>query len=296
MQSHPTGWLFGCLLIVGSVSHVHASCGEVAIEGYCDGNVRTYCNTADVVTETCTDCCGWNGARYDCLTDCPAPGECVDECNDVSKFGCSLENTHEWTCAVGDDGCTHRTYIACGSDQICDESTTHQCAAKSNVDVCGPIPSHGICQGNVFKQCVNGEIEQTDCSAAGLQCGPTGCTDCVDVCEEGTAKCLAGNKQSSCVAFNGCFQWSGAKSCGIKTCVDGQCIVPSTPPDDNADAGNSAEVTVEPPPNQSNGSSSQSSGGCIMGLTKAGMLDGSLMLLATILGLILFRNSFDNQR
>jgi len=295
MRLHATNWLVGFLVMMGATAHAYANCGDVAIEGYCDGNTRHYCNTAEVVTEECESCCGWNGARYDCLTDCPLPGECVDECNDVSKFGCSLENTHEWTCAVGANGCTTRTYTACGPDQICDESTTHQCAAKTNINVCGPIPSYGICQGNVFKQCVNGEIVQTDCGAQGLQCGPSGCADCVDVCEEGTAKCLAGNKQSSCVTFNGCFQWSGAKSCGIKTCVDGQCIVPAKTPDEGVDAGSTAEVTVEPPPGVSNNSSS-SSGGCIMGLTNAGMLDGSLMLLATILGLILFRNSVDGQR
>jgi len=285
----------GCLALLSAAGEVRSACGDVAIEGYCDGNTRIYCNTADVVSEECEVCCGWNGARYDCLTDCPAPGECVDECNDVNLFGCSLENTHEWTCAVAADGCTHYTYVACADDQICDESTTHQCAAKSNVNVCGSIPTHGVCHGNVFKQCVDGQIVQTDCDAQGLQCGPSGCADCVDVCEEGTAKCVSGNKQSSCVPFNGCFQWSGAKSCGVKTCVDGECIVPSTTTDDaGSDAGTAVEMTdVAPPPTTT---TSKSSGGCVMGLTNAGMLEGSLLLLATILGLILFRNTMDGQR
>gem|GEM_PF-6099122 len=285
--------IIAACLILSWTSCAFASgpCGDVAIEGYCDGGTRVYCNGADVVTEICAACCGWTGQKYNCLELCPAPGECVDECNDTGLFGCSLENTHEWTCSEGENGCTVRTFIACEADEICDESSTHKCVIQGSVDVCGVIPTHGICHGTVFKQCVNGQVVQTNCELLGQQCGPAGCNDCIDVCEEGSAKCVSGNKAQSCVDLNGCLQWSGAKNCGIKACVEGQCV--EVVPDTGSDDLGTGEV-IEPPP-APEPAPKASSGGCIMGLSPDGMVEASLILLATLLGLILFRNMTDGR-
>ena len=63
-----------CLILAWtSCAFASGPCGEVAIEGYCDGGTRVYCNGADVVTETCAACCGWTGQKYNCLESCPAP-------------------------------------------------------------------------------------------------------------------------------------------------------------------------------------------------------------------------------
>ncbi|HIA00345.1 MAG TPA: hypothetical protein EYN66_00250, partial [Myxococcales bacterium] len=251
-----------CVFMLLAGAALAEPCGDVAQEGMCQGNELRYCNAGELQVKQCDECCNWGGNKYKCLKDCPAPGECVTECNDPSVFGCSLQNTHEWTCVTGDDGCVKRIYTLCPSGQICDESTTHKCTDISQVDLCGGVPGDGVCHGAVHKQCVDGQIVATDCAEQGQSCLKSGCTsDCPVACLSGEMGCNSSSKAWSCVQdpLNGCWT-QASKNCGAKTCVEGICEFP--PPDEGPPDMGPSEV-VEPPP-EDDGSSGSSSGGCFV--------------------------------
>ncbi|HIA01441.1 MAG TPA: hypothetical protein EYN66_05955 [Myxococcales bacterium] len=269
-------------------------CGDLAQEGMCMGKELRYCNAGELQVKQCPSCCNWGGNKYKCLEDCPANGECVNECNDPSVFGCSLMNTHEWTCVIGDDDCVKRIYTVCPDGQICDESTTHKCTDISNVDLCGGVPKAGVCHGSVHKQCINGQIVSKDCAEEGRSCLKSGCTsDCPVACLSGETGCNSSSKAWSCIQdpVSGCWE-KGVKSCGVKTCVDGICIVPTPDegPDDLGDEGPEDLGMVESVVEESIAPPSRSSG-CFVATRNVSGRDGIFLLLASLLGLLIFVTS-----
>ncbi len=274
-------------------------CGDVAQEGRCDGTTRVWCNSDVLITEECSECCGWDGNGFDCLDQCPGPGECIDECLEgTAVFGCSLHNTHEWTCSDGADGCTKRTYVKCGPDEICDEAVSHKCRDKSEVDLCGGVSAEGKCDGLLFKQCVAGEVQVDDCAAKGQTCiDAVGCSaDCVVECVAGESGCESEFEAWDCTqdVITGC-QIKVFKSCGAKKCYEGRCRTLSeieelenadtdTGDDDAADTADDAtDETDEAAPPADSGSD-----GCAFNGVKGDLGDMGMTTLATILGLIVF--------
>ncbi|MFT5434497.1 MAG: hypothetical protein ACI9OJ_005210 [Myxococcota bacterium] len=258
-----------------------APCGDVPIEGRCDGNSRIYCASGELVTEACDACCGWVGQRFDCVT-CPT-GACEDECKEgVDVFGCSLQNTHEFSCAVGADLCTDRIFTACPDGQVCDESTTSKCRPLADVDLCNGIDAAGECKGNVHKRCEGGALIVDDCANKGESCAPSGCTStCPPACEEGTIGCLPDGRAFSCIpdVLTGCLTQIG-KPCGGKVCHEGLCKFASEIEPDVAEP-EVVEPIAEPAPEES-------SSGCLIQGDSGSMSDGSLVVLATLLGFLLF--------
>ena len=261
-------------------------CGDIPGEGICEGNVRKWCNKDQLQTETCAKCCTWAGAQYKCLETCPEPGACVDEClESTDVFGCSLQNTHEWTCEKGADGCIHRIFKKCATGQICDESTTHKCTDLGQVDLCAGISADGLCKGSVFKQCVGGALQTTDCAEAGQACSKGGCTSsCPIECLEGEQGCNASGQAWSCAEnpANGCYI-KVAKGCGIKTCIDGECVMPveESPEPAQVDAGPVAAEPAPPP-------IATSPGGCLVSPAAETIGECSVAILATLLGVLIF--------
>ena len=276
-------------LLVPSMG-LSAPCGGIALEGQCDGKTREYCSASTLQTEECTDCCGWDGQRYACLTECPAPGECIDECLEgPDVFGCSLMNTHEWTCVEDASGCIVREYVACAEGYICDESTTSTCRSASDVDQCSGITSAGECKGTIFKQCVDGQLVSTDCGALGQACGPTGCSQCTDECEVGAVGCESVGAAWSCVtsALTGCLERVAKNCSGGKQCWEGECVYElpvRTEAEDTGEAvGVDAESRVDAP------IAAASDTGCATsGFAPDSMRDGLLAVISTLLGFLLF--------
>lgn len=264
-------------------------CGDVALEGQCNGKTRLYCNADELRIEECAECCGWDGNNFDCLEQCPAEGECIEECLEgTDVFGCSLHNTHEWTCASGADGCTDRNYVKCGPDQICDEAGTHKCRNKSEVNLCGGIPEVGKCDAGVFKKCVAGAIETDDCKAKGQSCVETvGCSaDCPFECLDGESGCGGAAEAWSCVAdpSTGCFV-QASKKCGAKACYEGKCRFQAEI--DELEAQKAAEAQDDLGSVAEPEAAVSSDTGCQAGYGHP-MLEGTLIVLATLMGFILF--------
>ena len=267
-----------------------APCGEIPHEGRCDGKVLSYCDSQDqlVVKPACEQCCGWNGKKFGCMA-CPENGTYIPECLEPSKFGCNLENTHEWVCTVDESGCIRRVFTKCDSNKICDESGTHKCTPIENVNLCGVITDTGICHDNVFKVCVDNQIKKTDCAALGKSCTKTGCKDCQDQCADGDTGCLPTGQAWACTLDASINCWvQAAKNCGSgKQCIDGICQFPTTQSDDT---GSVAEGPEEPDASgtaEEKPAKSSDSGGCAVG----GALHAqsfSLWLLCCLL-LILWR-------
>ena len=267
-------------------------CGDVSLEGQCADNVRTYCNADELKTETCESCCGWNGKEFECLDVCPADGECIEEClGGTDVFGCSLMNTHEWTCVIGADGCTDRVYVTCGEGQICDEAVSHKCTPIEQVDLCGGIPASGICSSGVFKKCVNNQVESTDCSANGQTClvGQGCSSDCSVDCLDGEAGCNPDGKAWICTEnpITGCFE-KAAKSCGAKVCHEGVCyFLKDVPKDDDPTAEPEAVEASDSPTAPEEESESASSGGCVYLGNDHSVGEATLITLVTLLGVVL---------
>ena len=275
------------LLLLTPASALAEPCGDIALEGLCEGSTRLYCNADELRTEDCSEnsrapCCGWTGTKYDCRS---CSETCVEEClNGLNVFGCSLLNTHEWTCVLGDDGCTKRAYVACADGQICDEAGSHKCVDISSINLCGGISETGTCDGNIAKKCVDGQVQETDCAALGQSCLVGSCTaDCPVACVEGQTGCLQSGQQWSCVQdpTTGCLV-QAPKNCGAKICHEGQCKytheIESPPPVE--EAGEDVAPTVSTP--------SDSGAGCSIQARGADFMETTLALLVTVAGLLFF--------
>lgn len=280
------------MVLAAAASAYAEPCGDVSFEGKCDGNTRVYCNADELRTEECEQCCGWDGNGFDCLGTCPAAGECIEECLDgVDVFGCSLLNTHEWTCENGANGCTNRIYVKCGPDQICDEAGSHKCTAISEVDLCGGISEDGKCDGNVAKICVGGQVQTTDCGDTGQSCHSGKCVaDCPIACLAGESGCADNGQAWSCQEdrATGCMV-KASKNCGVKVCHEGKCVFASEleAEGEGGDAGSNvaegaAVVDAGPAPVE------ESSGGCTVGRRAEGLGEMGLIILVTLLGFLLF--------
>ncbi len=264
-------------------------CGDVAQEGYCDGNKRIYCNANELQTEDCAQCCGWDGNNYDCKESCP--DTCVEECLEgLGVFGCSLHNTHAWTCYMGDDGCTKREYVKCAENEVCDEAGSHKCVDKSLVNLCGGVPETGKCVSGTFKKCVAGAIQEDDCAGQGKSCvDGLGCSgDCPLECADGEKGCGDNGQAWSCQAdpVTNCLV-RASKNCGAKLCYEGDCkykqeideleAAKNAEPEPEPDLG----AVAEPPPTNN--------GGCYLGAGLGETIgETAVCTLATLLGFILF--------
>lgn len=278
-------------LLSGAMSSVAiaAPCGDVALEGRCDGTTRQYCNAGELQSEECATCCGWDGDRYDCLGSCPEDGSCIEECLEgVDVFGCSLMNTHEWTCSIGAEGCTVRTFVACGEGQICDESSSNACRPVSEVDLCSGISSEGECKGGIFKQCVNGQLVNTDCALLGQECTAVGCADCTNQCKLDEVGCESTGKAWTCVpsAFTGCLERAAKNCSGGKVCYEGKCMYADEIPriaEPEVSELNEVEPVETPVPEEVAATSCQTSG-----FAPDTTRDGFLAVISTILGFLFF--------
>ena len=280
--------LFFGLVITSTASA--APCGDVALEGQCNGSVREYCNAGELQSEACEACCGWDGDRYDCIEACPSNGDCIEECLDgVNVFGCSLLNTHEWTCEKGPAGCTVRVFSMCSPGEICDESSTNACRPTSEVDLCSGIGASGECKGSIFKRCIDGQLVSTDCSGQGKACTSTGCANCSDECIAGDTGCESSGKSWDCVpsAVTNCLVRVAKNCSGGKQCFDGRCVYVDDMPQNEAepsvimDAG-SLNAVADP-------AAEAATSGCqTSGWAPDTMRDGLLAVMSTLLGFLLF--------
>lgn len=272
-------------------------CGDVPLEGRCDGQTRTRCDTAALQTEECAGCCAWDGNSYDCLQDCPPEGECEDEClGGPEVFGCSQLATHQWRCTVGTDGCTDRVFEKCADGEICDEADTKKCRPVSEVDLCGGVPASGKCQGGVFSKCVAGALEKEDCAADGKSCvDGAGCTgDCPAACADGESGCNDAAQAWICTLdeVTGCFV-RAAKNCGAKQCWEGKCLFPAQVEERRAaraaEAGEDASGgdAAAAPESEAAAPASSDGGGCVQSRDMAAG-EGAMVTLATLLGFLLF--------
>ncbi len=273
------------LVLVLVAAHAAAApCGEVSQEGRCAGKTRTWCHSGVLETETCAACCGFDGGQYKCVDPCPTG--CVPECKKTNEFGCSLQNTHAYTCEADAAGCITRKYVACGETQICDESGTHTCVDKSTVDLCGGVPTDGVCVGTVHKQCVNNQIVTTDCGAASKACATSGCTSsCPVACLSGEKGCDPDGQAWTCDpnVVNGCYE-KVKKKCGLKVCFEGDCVDKASLVEPVVEPVAAEPTVAEPAPSVP---PAESKSGCLISNVDRGFGATALTLGATMLGLLL---------
>ena len=96
------------------------TCGSLAWEGRCDGELLKYCTNGQAKQIKCPACCGWDKEEgsNNCLAKTACAAGCVDECDKEGALGCSLQNTHSYKC-VKKDGCLKREWTHCDGGKTC---------------------------------------------------------------------------------------------------------------------------------------------------------------------------------
>lgn len=208
--------------------NVPATCNFTNCDGCCDGNV---CNT-----EASANNCGLDGRA--CQT-CESGDECFSgscatpttECDSASCGGCCdgvqcLEGNVGAACGAQGDAC-----VACGANQVCDQSGT--CVALACDSTTCP---NGCCSAN--GECIPTSIQDVSacgtgggacnsCSNDAIDCVSGTCIEdqpCLDFCTDGCC-----TPQGQCLDFTeqdplSCGQEGMCMACtGDDSCIGGAC-------------------------------------------------------------------------
>ena len=102
-------------------------CGDVAWEGFCDGDTLWYCDvTGQLHIQACPSahCCRW--VESEAIYTCVPPNECAGcsiDCKPGEK-GCTANLTHRWFCGQGDDdACLEPKIKPCLDGSFCNPVT-----------------------------------------------------------------------------------------------------------------------------------------------------------------------------
>ena len=211
-------------------------CGDVAVQGCCDGLDLYYCSSGSLAHVECTGSCGWDGDHgwYDCgfkgedpdgelPKACPAAGGCgaigyEGCCDGVVLSYCAGDTVSSAPCDGGCGWDAENGYYNCGGNGAdpsgahplaCPGGCTPDCAGKScGSDGCGG--SCGSCGAGT--SCAGGQCVGTctpDCT--NKQCGSDGCGGSCGACPGGLS-CKAGACVDEC-----------APSCDGRECGDDGC-------------------------------------------------------------------------
>ena len=194
-------------------------CGDLGVEGCCDGPEVRYCDKGAIARLACGDGCGWDAAKgwYDCgFTGADPSGQHPDAC----PGGCTPD------CAgkeCGDDGCGG-SCGGCGAGESCAAGTCD----GSGVDPCAAMPAGGQCDRTTLRWCEAGSLYTYDCAKQQKTCGYdpiAGTRDCLGQSRGCTPTCDG----QEC-GGDGCGGSCG--TCAVdETCTDGACVGPACEPD-----------------------------------------------------------------
>lgn len=138
-------------------------CGDVTEVGTCSegGAVATFCDAGELVSERCSEVCGWAGVGWRCVA------RASDPCGGLSHLGVCVDEVAHW-CDRGmlrqrDCGACEETCLFLG-DRIgidCDPDPF----------ACGELDYTGHCDGDVAEWCnEESQRERVDCAARGQRC------------------------------------------------------------------------------------------------------------------------------
>ena len=172
-------------------------CGNIDINGVCEGNTLKYCLLDALKVVDCTSnglVCGYsdNLGLYNCIESC------TPSCSGKS---------------CGDDGCGSSCGI-CGTGESC---VSGQCQADDN---CGGITYEGTCDGTVLKYCSSNNLIKADCATSGKICAWS-TTMSLYVCMDDPNACTPSCSGKAC-GDDGCGGLCGSCATG-ESCVSGQC-------------------------------------------------------------------------
>ncbi len=141
-------------------------CGTLTVEGQCDGDTLTWCESGAKKTLVCSQgtTCGWNADKnyYDCMASA-ATG-----CGAVTAEGDCEGAVLSW-CDAGQI----KTFDCASLNQTCGWSTVNNyndCVPPPQTG-CGEVTKTGACNGDVVIWCESGELKSVDCAALGSTCG-----------------------------------------------------------------------------------------------------------------------------
>jgi hypothetical protein len=142
-----------------------SECGTITLEGQCDGNAVTWCESNELRTLSCTQgkTCGWNAQKsyYDCIADS------VPSCGSVTAEGTCDGSTVTWC-----DSGQLRTFDCATQAQTCvwnDTKAYYDCVAPPATG-CGAISVTGACTGTLLQWCDQGQLQTLDCATTNQVC------------------------------------------------------------------------------------------------------------------------------
>lgn len=144
------------------VDPVPAGCGFVTNEGYCEGDLLTYCDGGDIVAVDCAasgNMCTYDSANgyYNCLEPViidPGP----DGCGDITYEGMCSYDELMWC----EDGVIETSICdnGCGWNS---EQGYYDCLPETVIDECDGVGYEGYCDGDRLVWCADGALESTMC-------------------------------------------------------------------------------------------------------------------------------------
>ena len=146
-------------------------CGDVSVDGECDGNIRRFCDLGrgGIVT---VDCAASGGT---CEFSADQGASCAGIASDCQSIGTAgvCGDMGEVVWCDGDSEADIKTQV-CEDHEECQVDACAEggayCCPRTDLDECELIGEAGTCQDNQRRYCENGEVIVEDCESKGENC------------------------------------------------------------------------------------------------------------------------------